>query len=441
MPTAVDVLDRIKAERRAKFAEETKPMREYIEQMQAMKAEQRHRTEAKEDYVWQAEQTTQRAEERRVAESKRLGDVATKYYAGTDFRDLLSKGDASLEDLDKIRTMGASDTFKKAQGELKSIKGTNATDIASQLKLRNPDIDNESLNLLTEAKRQQNYDNAYKRVIGTEDKLKEAENVYIDGLIDYSQYSQMVSDINSQNKSQADFDLTNAKADAERVKMIEEMMRPTFAQVADSEEFKKAVAGGSYSEKLRAGRKVLEDWKGGALDNNETKSLFSRAVGKEPTDRQIDIANDPVNFAKNFINTDDKEFTVADRQNYTRELAEAQAIFDGDTPYSKGSILAPQYMEDIDKAIKKKPKIAERWNIDPEKSFAEQYIDLNMFNGLINELGLEFKGDMGIIELTGEDKEEALRNKTINPRIANQNATPEESNYVNEMNRIARGGK
>lgn len=122
MPTAVDVLDRIKAERRAKFAEETKPMREYIGQMQAMKAEQRHRTEAKEDYVWQAEQTTQRAEERRVAESKRLGDVATKYYAGTDFRDLLSKGDASLEDLDKIRTMGASDTFKKAQGELKVLR-------------------------------------------------------------------------------------------------------------------------------------------------------------------------------------------------------------------------------------------------------------------------------------------------------------------------------
>ena len=76
---------------------------------------------------------------------------------------------------------------------------------------------------------------------------------------------------------------------------------------------------------------------------------------------------------------------MAYRQNYTRELAEAQALMNGDTSYSKGSILAPQYMGDIDNAIKKKPRIAERWNIDPEKSFAEQYIDLKMFNGLINE--------------------------------------------------------
>ena len=38
----------------------------------------------------------------------------------------------------------------------------------------------------------------------------------------------------------------------------------------------------------------------------EIKSLFSRAVGKEPTTRQIDIANDPVNFAKNYINTDNE---------------------------------------------------------------------------------------------------------------------------------------
>ncbi len=130
---------------------------------------------------------------------------------------------------------------------------------------------------------------------------------------------------------------------------------------------------------------------------------------------------------------------MADRQNYTRELAETQAIFDGDTPYSKGSILAPQYMEDIDKAIKKKPKIAKRWNIDPEKSFAEQYIDLRMFNGLINELGLEFKGDMGIIELEGEDKEEAIRMGRITPNEQHTNAQQE---YIDKINgRINRRGE
>lgn len=439
MPTAVDVLDRIKTERRAKFAEETKPMREYIGQMQAMKAEQRQRTEAKEDYVWQAEQTAKMVEERRVADNKRQGEVARLYYGGGKVEDMLASGYYSAKEIETAMAMGKSPDFSSA---LKDVEKGDVGLNLKELMTKYPNLPLDQADVIVGAKLDSNYNEVYRAVESSEDgdKQKIIVKAFKEGKLTADQYDKMTASVLSGIKSQAALDLTNAKVMKEYAGMMQGGGL-TFPQVADSEEFKKAVSSGSYSEKLSAGRKVLEDWKGEALNNDEIKSLFSRAVGKEPTDRQIDIANDPVNFAKNFINTDNKEFTVADRQNYTRELAETQAIFDGDTPYSKGSILAPQYMEDIDKAIKKKPKIAERWNIDPEKSFAEQYIDLRMFNGLINELGLEFKGDMGIIELSGEDKEEALRNKTINPRIANQNATPEESNYVNEMNRIARGGK
>lgn len=386
MPTAIDVLDRINAERRNKFAEETKPMREYISQMQAMKAQQRQRADAKEDYAWELDTRAQKTEEQRKAESQRLGRVATRYYAGQDFNSLVESGDASLEDLEKIREMGQDDVFKGALGELKNIQSTNPGQIATQLKDKYPDIDDARLNLLTESKLQQNYDKVYKSVIGAENSLESAKDAYIDGKINYNQYNKMIEDLGAVSAT------TTAMQPPEDAAGV---MADTFESVITEPSFKEAVSKETDpNKKMQIAKTILAE-RGIDVKSYQDNNLED-IIGAWKFDDFTDfVTRQPETFMKTYIMGKDLVITDSERQQNWKLLSDSQMKKEGFT--SIGSVEdAVTNKSTIDKIEKLRRKNRSRiddvfkdYGLDKTKPIASQLIDMDLMPALLNSLDIE----------------------------------------------------
>jgi hypothetical protein len=433
MPTAVDVMDKIKQERQVKFAQETKPMQDYIGQMIAVKQNEENIKNERDMINFKLKAGTDAQE---TVSEKRAEDIATTYKAveggEIDLIDAMADGKVSMEVYEGVKGLQSRIDWTKIDKATEGMDSSDPSLYFETLSIANEDWNLSDVKIASDLIAGRNLNKVYSDVIKSADSKATLKEALDSDRIDGYQYKSMLKSIGSGDFAKM-FEmgnqlLQNGAGNAEIIATLKkafpdvddaELKLLTGAFSTDIKARDKALASGNvsfqdvfnnkdivniikngspelvkelgmneetavglgYNAKIARAKKILNA-NGVKYTSNDDNNIATLLDINIPTDGEIKWTQHRVDYLdKNIFDNDpttntSKKGGILNRQDYLRNLQTADLNVNGASPInSLGQFLNETAIERIEKRGNRDKEVWNTYAIDPSIPISSQLID------------------------------------------------------------------